>query len=177
MEEEIQELRELIEQAKADNERLRKGQAGPSPLPSISLAPPVAPSTSSPSVAERLIFVPRERKCSIFSGRTGIGLSEWVGEVETIMRTWLLSWSDQAFFLLDHLEGEAKDEIRYRSAAEREDPFLNTCHFRGAVRLLRVLRRIAAGFIYQETAGGRNASEVLPCVDGPHGEGEAERPH
>lgn len=28
---------------------------------------------------------------------------------------------DQAYFIYDHLEGEAKDEIRYRPRAERED--------------------------------------------------------
>lgn len=122
MEDEIQELRELIVQLKADNERLRQGQAGPSFLPSTSSAPPVAPSTSSPSVAERLIFVPRDRRCPVFRGRTGIGLSEWVEEVQASMRARRLSQSDQAFFLFDHLEGEAKDEIKYRSAAEREDP-------------------------------------------------------
>lgn len=122
MEDEIQELRELIAQLKADNERLRQGQAGPSVLPSTSSAPSAAPSTSGPSVTERLIFVPRDRKCSIFRGKTGIGLSEWVEEAQASMRARHLSRSDQAFFLLDHLEGEAKDEIRYRSAAEREDP-------------------------------------------------------
>lgn len=76
MEDEIQELRELIAQLKADNKRLRQGQAGPGVLPSTSSAPPVAPSTSGPSVAEGVIFVPRDRKCPIFRGRTGIGLSE-----------------------------------------------------------------------------------------------------
>lgn len=38
------------------------------------------------------------------------------------MRARHLSWSDQAFSLFDHLEGEAKDETKYYSAAEREDP-------------------------------------------------------
>ncbi|XP_059206995.1 uncharacterized protein LOC131986181 [Centropristis striata] len=122
MEDEILELRGLIAQLTADNERLRQGQAGPSVLPSTSSAPPVIPPTSGPSVAERLIFVPRDRKCPVFRGRTGVGLSEWVEEVQASMRARRLSQSDQAFFLLDHLEGEAKDEIKYRSAAERENP-------------------------------------------------------
>lgn len=122
MEDETQELRELIAQLKADNERLRQGQAGPSGLPSTSSAVPAASPTSVPSVAERLIFVPRDRRCTIFRGRTGVGLSEWVEEVQASMRARHLSRFDQAFFLFDHLEGEAKEEIKYRSAAEREDP-------------------------------------------------------
>lgn len=122
MEGEIQELRELIVQLKADNERLRQGQAGSSFLPPTSPTPPVAPSIFGHSGAERLIFVPRDRKCPIFRGRTGIGLSEWVEEVQASMRARHLSRSDQAFFLFDHLEGEAKDEIKYRPVAEREDP-------------------------------------------------------
>jgi hypothetical protein len=122
MEEETQELRELIAQLKADNERLRQGQAGSSALPSTSSAVPAASPTSVPSVAERLIFVPRDRKCTIFRGRTGVGLSEWVEEVQASVRARHLSRSDQAFFLFDHLEGEAKEEIKYRSASEREDP-------------------------------------------------------
>lgn len=32
------------------------------------------------------------------------------------------SVSDKAFFLFDHLEGEAREEIKYRSDAERNDP-------------------------------------------------------
>lgn len=38
------------------------------------------------------------------------------------LRTRQLRLIDQAYFIYDHLEGEAKDEIRYRPKAEREDP-------------------------------------------------------
>lgn len=38
------------------------------------------------------------------------------------MRARHLSVADQAFFLFDHLEGEARDELRYRSDIERGDP-------------------------------------------------------
>lgn len=118
----MQELRDLVAQLKADNERLRQGQAAPSDSQSTSSVPPTAPSTSSVSVPERLIFVPRDRKCPVFRGRVGIGLSEWIEEVQACMRARHLSRADQAFFLFDHLEGEAKDEIKYRPSAEREDP-------------------------------------------------------
>ncbi len=38
------------------------------------------------------------------------------------MRLCHLSAADQAFFLFDHLEGEAREEIRYWSRNKREDP-------------------------------------------------------
>lgn len=38
------------------------------------------------------------------------------------MRTRNMSITEQAFFLYDNLEGEARDEIRYRSSADRSDP-------------------------------------------------------
>lgn len=110
----------VIEQLKADNERLRRVQAGPSALPSTNSAPPTSPSTSSVPVSERLIFVPSDRKCPVFRGRVGIGLNEWIEEVQACMRARHLSRPDHAFFLFDHLEGEARDEIKYRSRAERE---------------------------------------------------------
>lgn len=38
------------------------------------------------------------------------------------MRARHLSPAEQAFFLFDHLEGEARDEIKFRSSTERGDP-------------------------------------------------------
>lgn len=126
MEEELQELRDLVLQLKADNERLRQERVPvvqpPSATPSTSSALPTATITASVPAAERLVFVPRDRKCPIFRGRSGIALSEWLEEVQSCMRARHLSTADQAFFLYDHLEGEARDEIKYRSNLERGDP-------------------------------------------------------
>lgn len=126
MEVELQELRELVMQLKADNERLRQEQAasvpGPSTVPSTSAGPSLASHTTSHPIAERLVFVPRDRKCPMFRGKSGIGLAEWLEEVQACVRARHLSASDQAFFLFDHLEGEARDEIKYRPRHEREDP-------------------------------------------------------
>ncbi|KAL6485921.1 hypothetical protein MHYP_G00053130 [Metynnis hypsauchen] len=120
---ELEELRDLVRQLKADNERLLQEQAavqsgeGPSnarsdPLEPVGIrAPP-----------ERLLYIPRERKCPVFRGRTGISVEEWVDEVQASIRARHLGPLDQAYFMLDHLEGEAKDEIKYRPRAEREDP-------------------------------------------------------
>ena len=125
MDVELQELRELVAQLKADNERLWQEQAaavpGPSSESSTSSVPPVAPVTIRNPIAERLVFVPRDRKCPMFRGKSGMGLTEWLEEVQACMRARHLSTSEQAFFLVDHLEGEAQEEIKYLSDVERED--------------------------------------------------------
>nr|XP_046232119.1 uncharacterized protein LOC124052199 [Scatophagus argus]XP_046232120.1 uncharacterized protein LOC124052199 [Scatophagus argus] len=125
METELQELRDLVAQLRTDNERLRQEQVAAVPGSSIASSAPV-PSTVSSTLGapltERLIFVPRDRKCPIFRGKSGIGLTEWLEEVQACMRARHLSVPDQAFFLFDHLEGEAREEIKYRPSEERSDP-------------------------------------------------------
>ena len=100
-------------QLRAYNERLRQEQAaavpGPGTVPSTSAVPPSAPSTATAPLEERLVFVPQERKRPMFRCRTG-------------MRARHMFTSDQAFFLFDHLEGEAREEITFRHSAERGDP-------------------------------------------------------
>lgn len=58
MEADLQELRDLVAQLKADNERLQQEQAaavpGPSTVPSNSSVPPTASHTASNPIAERL---------------------------------------------------------------------------------------------------------------------------
>lgn len=126
MDEELRELRELVAQLRADNEKLRHEQVPvEQPDPSNISIPAVVdplPAVPSSSAAERFVFVPRDRNCPKFNGRSGIMIEEWVEEAQTCMRLRHLSTSDQAFFLFDHLEGEARDEIRYRPRDEREDP-------------------------------------------------------
>lgn len=112
---ELQELRDLIAHLKADNERLRQ-TPGPAPAPGPVLIPAPIP------VPERLVFVPRDRKCPLFSGRASPKLGEWIEEAEACMRARHLTRADQAFFLYDHLEGEARDELKYRPSADRADP-------------------------------------------------------
>lgn len=58
---------------------------------------------------------------SNFRGNTGIGIVDWVKEVRASMRARYRSRFDQAYFIYDHLEGEAKDKVRYRPKAEPED--------------------------------------------------------
>ncbi|KAL2076367.1 hypothetical protein ACEWY4_027368 [Coilia grayii] len=127
MEEELQQLKEMVLQLKADNDRLRQEQnASQSSLGAATTAAGeanVGPSAAVGVVgAERLVVIPRDRKCPMFNGKTGMGIAEWVEEVQAGARARHLTGADQAFFIFDHLEGEAKEEIRFRSSAVRKDP-------------------------------------------------------
>lgn len=126
MEGELQELKDLVVQLRAENERLQRDQAAAGPSTSSGHSNPTEPflahSTPNVPLTERLILVPRDRKCPIFRGRSGLGLEEWIEEVQACMRAHHLSALEQAFFLFDHLEGEPRDEIKHRSSVERSDP-------------------------------------------------------
>lgn len=118
--EEIQGLKDQIAHLTAENERLLSEQVAPSASTSAGSSAVPAASTN-PSI-DRLVYIPRDRKCPMFRGHTGISLSEWVEEVEACMRARHLSRTDQAYYMIDHLEGEARSEIRYRSHDEQKDP-------------------------------------------------------
>nr|XP_043898190.1 uncharacterized protein LOC122779681 [Solea senegalensis] len=139
MEEEVQQLRDLVLQLKADNERLLQERAAASSGgPSGGVSGSFGPASFTPlagvatAVTERLVVVPRDRRCPRFNGKTGIGIAEWIEEIEACVRARHLSPADQALFILDHLEGEAKEEIRFRPSTERGNP----------ARILVILREI-----------------------------------
>lgn len=128
MEEELQQLREQLSQLKADNERLRRegvpaqaGTSGVTQAPSTSAGNAQSLGAHSPSV-ERVLVMSRDRKCPSFNGKSGLSIDEWIDEVQACMRARHLSARDQAFFIFDHLEGEARNEIKFRPAEDRGDP-------------------------------------------------------
>lgn len=128
MEEELQQLREQVMQLKADNERLcREREASRAGSSAAAPAPPAPVSTApgadvSATVTERLVVVPRDRRCPIFNGKTGVSVNDWAEEVQACIRARRLTAADQALFMFDHLEGEAREEIKYRTRAEQADP-------------------------------------------------------
>ncbi len=66
----MQELRELVAQLRADNARLRHKRThndSSLPGPSVVASQPV---TAGSELAERFVFVPRDRKCPKCSGRS-----------------------------------------------------------------------------------------------------------
>ena len=82
MDEEVQQLKELVLQLKADNERLRQKRAaspgGPAGAASASSglaghAPDVGVTAA---VLERLVVIPQDRKCPMCNGKPGIGIVE-----------------------------------------------------------------------------------------------------
>lgn len=122
MEEELAQLRDLITQLQAENQQMRRERDADQPGPSTSSGPAPGLLSTPVPVAERLIYLPRDRKCPLFRGRTGLSIGEWIEEVYACIRARHLSPADQALFIYDHLEGEARAEIKYRSPAERADP-------------------------------------------------------
>lgn len=117
----------MVIQLRAQNELLRQelsAQVHPPSSVSGSFGTSVPSGSAGPSgtVPERLLYVPRERKCPVFSGNVGMGIVEWVEEVRASMRARHLAPIDQAYFIYDHLTGPAKDEIKYRPKQDREDP-------------------------------------------------------
>lgn len=139
MEEQLRLLTEQVQQLQTENLRLR-GTSGSTAEVSRPNTQPGAtataagrgdgpsaeerPTVSSAARSERYIYLPRERKCPRFSGRASDSLPvvEWVDEARRSLGMRYMSQSEQALFILDHLDGEAKNEIRFRSAAEKNDP-------------------------------------------------------
>lgn len=114
---ELEQLKDLVARLQAENDQMRQEQETNCPGTSTSSA---SSSTTAP-VTERLIYLPRDRKCPLFRGRGGLSIGEWT-EINACTRARHLSSADQALFIYDHLEGEAKEEIKYRSSEERGDP-------------------------------------------------------
>ncbi|KAI2662619.1 Retrovirus-related Pol polyprotein [Labeo rohita] len=123
MDAELQELRDLVQQLTTDNQRLLEVQTTPIRTESSNVVPDVPRTLIQPNGSyDHFVYVPRERKCPIFRGTLGIGIAEWVEEVRASMRARGLILVEQAYFIYDHLEGEAKNEIKYRPSVESEDP-------------------------------------------------------
>lgn len=127
---------------------------GPSGAASHSSNPPI----SSPAVVtERLVVIPRDRRCPMFNGKSGIGVTEWIDEIQACVRARHLSVADQALFIIDHLEGEAREEIRFRPSVEKDDP----------ARIFSILREMYGHthsyVTLQQVFFARNNRKERPC--------------
>lgn len=123
MEEQLRILTERVQQLQADNERLK---ASSTSVPETVVNPLGSGSNTNDGrnpMSERYVFVPRERKCPRFSGKSSDGLTveDWVEEMRRSLESRHMSPSEQALFVYDHLDGEAKTEIKFRPVADRKN--------------------------------------------------------
>lgn len=121
LQQELMDLREQLHSLQTLNDQLRS-QTSPSSGHVLNSS---TNSNTPPMSFNRVLYVPRERKCTRFYGRSdssSLSLEEWIEEATVCIEG--RGWSDreQVLFLLDHLGGEAKMEIKLRSVAEREKP-------------------------------------------------------
>ena len=112
-EQELVRLKDELEQLKLENQRLKE--------------PPSRGNGTNGEGSQRreVVYIPRERKCPPFSGKPGPGsltIEDWLEEVDCSTRGRHMSDVDKALFMYDHLEGEARSEIKFRPRGEREDP-------------------------------------------------------
>lgn len=128
MEEQLRLLTERVQQLQADNERLRASEANAasrsaSTNDSSQQASCSNTTDSRNSGTDRYVFIPRERKCPRFSGKSSDGLTveDWVEEMRRSLESRHMSPAEQALFVYDHLDGEAKTEMKFRPEADRKD--------------------------------------------------------
>lgn len=120
MEEQLRLLTERVQQLQADNERLRASEANAasrsaSTNDSSQQASCSNTTDSRNSGTDRYVFIPRERKCPRFSGKSSDGLTveDWVEEMRRSLESRHMSPAEQALFVYDHLDGEAKTEMNF----------------------------------------------------------------
>ncbi|KAI7789405.1 hypothetical protein IRJ41_007459 [Triplophysa rosa] len=124
MEQELMEFQEQMHLLQATNEQLMKElmeSSRDSQTPSVS-NPNAPPSMS----FNRVMYVPRERKCQRFVGDSDSNLSieDWIEEAEACIGDGSWTVRERVTFLFDQLGGEARMEIKLRPTAERETPEL-----------------------------------------------------
>ena len=132
-EEEVQQLREAVARLTAENAQLTQGQHQNQHVPPAN--PDATSHENEPEdddeeqddyrenpQGERVVYIPKDRKCPLFSGRGELTAREWIEEVRSAMHSRHMSVRDQAQFVYDHLTGQAKDEIKYRPRGVRDHP-------------------------------------------------------
>lgn len=111
VQDQLQVIQDQLRTLQAENEQLRRTIANP----------PAA----NPRV-DRTVYIPRERRCPRFYGRQdspdSVRLEDWIEEVNACLEGRQLSDKEKAIFMLDHLGGEPRNEIKHRPSCERDDP-------------------------------------------------------
>lgn len=115
-EEEIKSLMEKVEAMQKEQHEARKK------LDELQTAQPS--STSASGDAAKFIVLPRERKVQKFSGKTDStqGVDEFIDDVKAVFSSRKMSTEEQVDFILSHLHGTARDELKMYPESERKNP-------------------------------------------------------
>ncbi|XP_062570534.1 zinc finger CCHC domain-containing protein 18-like [Saccostrea cucullata] len=75
---------------------------------------------------QKYVFTPKQRKVEKFSGRKDEGQTvyEFIDDISRVLKTRPTSEEEKVDFLISHLEGPAKEEIRYRAPSCKKNPQL-----------------------------------------------------
>lgn len=70
----------------------------------------------------KVVFTPRERKINNFSGKrdSDATVDEFIEDIELTLKTRPTSDIEKVNFIISHMEGPAREEVRYRSTAEKK---------------------------------------------------------
>lgn len=78
--------------------------------------------SSSVGARERIVYLPKERKCAVFTGGSSTAFYEWLDEIDATLIYRSYTGVEKAAYIYEHLGGEARQEIKYRPKLERSDP-------------------------------------------------------
>ena len=74
-------------------------------------------------VEPKVIFAPRERKLQKCSGqKDDLSVEEFIEETELLLKSRPTQYEEKVDFIISHLEGLAKEELRYRTASDKKTP-------------------------------------------------------
>lgn len=73
---------------------------------------------------QKFVFTPKQRKVEKFSGRKDEGQTvyEFMDDISRVLKTRPTSDEEKVDYLISHLDGPAKEEIRYRAPSSKKNP-------------------------------------------------------
>lgn len=70
-----------------------------------------------------VVYVPREKRCKVYTGKaSSVPLSDWIEDLKSVFKARNFTPDQAVDYIWEHLEGEAKQEIKYRSKETRSRP-------------------------------------------------------
>ena len=127
LQEQLKALEERLMKEKAEKDsllnqnELLKGQIGAT-APNPKLDDTLDETVVSPPPLE-IVYLPKEKKCSMFSGKSGtLSYYDWLDDLESSVSFNRYKGRERAAYIYDHLEGEARQEIKHSVSEIRQDP-------------------------------------------------------